>query len=220
MVLATFEWLHPHALNPLDAPPTQPQASREGLSMSKPEGVPNSLTPPLVQKTDNHSGSHTPPSIPLESCLQLMIPPIIFRECIRPLLHPPKGPSTQELSLDCLSNYEVSDIVLLGKSSTCVSHRVQLRTTGTLYVCKLMMQHELPIQDIVKELKCMKEVWHPNIVKCFSVFPTSNVAYEEVMVVMEFCEGRNLELAWKAIKDRGAVVEEKVVGIIAVGVSF
>jgi mitogen-activated protein kinase kinase len=83
-----------------------------------------------------------------------------------------------------------------------------------------MTPRELPIHDIVKELKRMKEVRHLNIVKCFLVSPTSNVAYGEVTVVMEFCEGGNLESARKAIKDRGAVVEEKVAGRIAEGVSF
>ena len=218
VVLAAFVWLRPHALDPLDTPPTQPQAPGEGIAVSELEGVSNSLTPPLVEKTDNHSGSHTPPSILLGS--RPTLPPRTRREGIRPLPPPPGGPSVQELSLDSLSDSEVFDIVLLGRSSTRISHRVRLRTTGALYVRKSMMPRGLPIHDIVKELKRMKEVRHPNIVKCLSVFPTSIVAYEEVTVVMEFCEGGNLELARKAIKDRGVVVEEKVAGRIAEGVSL
>lgn len=209
IVLAAFVWLRPHALDPLDTPPTQPRATEEGTSVPKPEGVPNPPTPPLVEKTENHSGPHTPPSIVLEGRLQLTIPPRTRREGIRPLPLPP------------LSESEAfDDVVLLGESSTRVSHTVRRRATGTLYVRKSMTPRELPIHDIVKELKRMKEVRHLNIVKCFLVSPTSNVAYGEVTVVMEFCEGGNLESARKAIKDRGAVVEEKVAGRIAEGVSF
>lgn len=199
----------------LHSPPTQPQATEEGISVLKPEGLPIPLPAPLTENIASHSGLHSPP---LEDPLQPTIPIRTRREGrIRPLPLPPT--SAQESSLDSLSNpYAFEDIVLLGKSSTRVSHKVRHRTTGAVYVRKSMAARELPIHGIIKDLKYMKEVRHPNIVKCFSVFPTSE--YVDVTVMMEYCEGGNLESARKAIQDRGAVVEEKVVGRIAEGVSF
>ena len=201
-------------------PPTQPQATEEGIGVPKPEGLPIPLAAPLAENVASHSGLQSPPSNLLEDPLQPTIPIRTRREGrIRPLPLPPRRPSAQESSLNSLSNPNgFEDIVLLGKSSTRVSHKVRHRTTGAVYVRKTMAVRELPIYDIFKELKRMEEVRHPNIVNCFLVSPTSE--YVEVMVVMEFCEGGNLESARKAIQDRGAVVEEKVVGRIAEGVSF
>jgi hypothetical protein len=299
-VLGAFVWFRPHALDPLDTPPTQPQAAGEGIGVPKPEVLPSPLASPLAEKTDSHSWLHSPPTqpqateegisvpeledlpsplaaplavkanshsglhspptqpqaieesigvpkpeglpIPLAAPLteniaghsglpsppsnlvedppQPTIPTRTRREGRRPLPLPPRRPSAQELSFDILFNpYALEDVVLLGKSSTRVSHKVRHRTTGAVYVRKSMAARELPIHDIVKDLKCMDEVRHPNIVKCFLVSSTSE-SNVEVTVLMEFCEGGNLESARKAIQDRGAVVEEKVAGRIAEGVSF
>jgi hypothetical protein len=205
----------------LHSPPTQPQATEEGIDVPKPEGLPIPLASPFTENVASHSGLHSPPSNLSEDPRQPTIPTRTRREGrIRPFLLPPRRPSTQESSLDSLSNpYAFEDIVLLGKSSTRVSHKVRHRTTGAIYVRKSMAARELPIHDIVKDLKCMKEVRHPNIVKCFLVSPTSK-SNVEVTVMMEYCEGGNLESARKAIQDKGAVVGEKVVGRIAEGVSF
>lgn len=228
IVLAVFVWLRSHALgDPPDAPPAQTQAIGDGSSsVPKPESVPNvpdTLIAPLAEKTDRgDSGSPTPPSNLSQDTPQLTIAPQTRRSGrSRPLPLLPRGFPARGSSLDTdsLSDSEAfDDIALLGKSSTRVSHKVRRRATDVLYVRKSMTQRELPIDDIVKELKRMKEVRHPNVVKCFSVFPTPNVAYKEVTVVMEFCEGGSLESARKAIKARGGVVEEKVVGRIAEGI--
>jgi len=213
IALAAFVWLRPL---------TQPEASAEGdVSVPKHEGVPNPLTAPLVEKIDSQSGSHPPPSNPLPVPSRITIPPRTRREGTRPLPLPPGLPSAPESSLDSLSNSGAfDDIMLLGKSSSRASHKVRHRATGAFYVRKSMTPRDLPIHDIVRELKRMKEVRHSNIVRCFSVSAISDVACEEVKVLMEFCEGGSLESARKAINDRGAVVEEKIVGRIAEGVSF
>ena len=203
ITLAAFVWFHP---------PTQPEASAEGeVGVPKHEGVPNPVTTPLVEKIDSHSASHPPPFNPSQVLSRPTIPPRPRREGTRPLPVPPRGPSNSDA---------FDDVVLLGKSSTRASHKVRHRATGAFYVRKSMTPRDLPIHDIVEELKRMKEVRHSNVVRCFSVSATSNVACEEVKILMEFCDGGSLESARKAINDSGAVVEEKMVGRIAEGVSF
>ena len=212
------------------SPPTQPQATGEGIDVPTLDGVLSPLAAPLTENTDSHFGSYPPPPELSADPLQLTIPTRTRREGRRPLPPPPRGPSVrrpsvrspsvQKSSLNTLSDSAAfDDIALLGNSSTRVSHRVRLRTTGALYVRKSMTPRDLPIHDIVKELKRMKEVHHPNIVKCFSVSAASDVAHE-VTVMMEYCEGGNLESARNAIQARGAVPGWRVVGRIAEGVSF
>jgi hypothetical protein len=216
IVLAAFIWLLPRSLEPLDASQSQPQATGEGIDVSG--GVPDLLTAPLVEKVDNYSGTHAPPSNLPKLPLHLTVTPTILatrgEDPIR------SGASAPENSLNNLSDAAFDYLVPLGKSSTRVSHKVQLRATGAVYVRKSMTPHQVLSHDIVMGLIRMTEVRHPNIVKCFSVYPIHHGSYEEVGVIMEFCEGGSLASVREAIKDRAAVVGEKVVGRITEGVRF
>ncbi|EEB87253.1 hypothetical protein MPER_15478, partial [Moniliophthora perniciosa FA553] len=57
---------------------------------------------------------------------------------------------------------------------------------------------------------------HPNITKFYGAFMSPSSS--EVMIIMEYCEGGSLEAIGKRIKERGAVVGEKIAGRIAQGV--
>jgi len=217
VVLAAFIWLLPRSLDPLDELQSQPQTAGEAVNGSS--GVPDPLTVPLVEKTDSYSGMHTPPSNLLELPPHLTITPTILETCGKNPIRP-TGLSPQETSLDNLSEASFDFLVPLGKSSTRVSHKVRHRRTGALYVRKSMTPREVLSHNIVKELKRMTEVRHPNIVKCFAVYPIHHEGYEEVGVIMEFCEGGNLESVRETIKKRAAIVGEKVVGRITQGVRF
>ena len=77
---------------------------------------------------------------------------------------------------------------------------------------------EVAIKHVVRELSVIPYTHYVNIVQCCGVYisPSSS----EVKIVMEDCEGDNLE---KKIKESGAVVGEKIrviAGRLAEGVSW
>ncbi|KDR73018.1 hypothetical protein GALMADRAFT_73382 [Galerina marginata CBS 339.88] len=104
----------------------------------------------------------------------------------------------------------------LGEGAGGAVHKVQDKRDGMIYARKTITTRETSMRQVVRELNIISTTSHVNIVQCFGAYMSPSSS--EVKIVMEYCEGGSLEAVGKKIKERGAVVGEKIAGRIAEGV--
>lgn len=105
----------------------------------------------------------------------------------------------------------------LGEGAGGAVHKVRDTRTDLIMARKTITTREVPVKQLMRELSIAASAEHINIIKWHGTYmsPSSN----EIKILMEYCEGGSLEGVGKRIKDRGAVVGEKIVGRLAEGVS-
>jgi mitogen-activated protein kinase kinase len=132
--------------------------------------------------------------------------------------------STRSSSIDSLhspSSPEFSDDVFeelgrLGEGAGGVVHKVRDRRSGVVYARKTITTREVAVKHVVRELSIISTTHHVNIVQCYGAYMSPSSS--EVKIVMEICEGGSLEAIGKKIRERGAVVGEKIAGRLAEGI--
>ena len=104
----------------------------------------------------------------------------------------------------------------LGEGAGGAVHKVRDTRTDLIMARKTITTREVPVKQLMRELSIAASAEHINIIKWHGTYmsPSSN----EIKILMEYCEGGSLEGVGKRIKERGAVVGEKIVGRLAEGV--
>ncbi|KAI3618693.1 ste ste7 protein kinase [Moniliophthora roreri] len=121
-----------------------------------------------------------------------------------------------DLQTTSWSNDLLEEISRLGEGAGGAVHKVRDKRTGRILARKTITTREAPTHQLLRELSVMSTTDHPNITKFYGAFMSPSSS--EVMIIMEYCEGGSLEAIGKRIKERGAVVGEKIAGRIAQGV--
>ncbi|PPQ94693.1 hypothetical protein CVT25_009548 [Psilocybe cyanescens] len=116
---------------------------------------------------------------------------------------------------------EFSDEVLevlsrLGEGAGGAVHHVRDIRDGTIYARKTITTREVSTRQVVRELNIITTTSHVNIVQCFGAYMSPSSS--EVKIVMEYCDGLSLEAIGKKLKERNAIIGEKIAGRIAEGV--
>ncbi|KAK7053484.1 Protein kinase C signaling pathway involved MAPKK protein [Paramarasmius palmivorus] len=121
-----------------------------------------------------------------------------------------------DLATTAWSNDLLEEVARLGEGAGGAVHKVKDKRTGRILARKTITTREAPTHQLLRELSVMSTTDHPNITKFYGAFMSPSSS--EVMIIMEYCEGGSLEAIGKRIKERGAVVGEKIAGRIAEGV--
>lgn len=110
----------------------------------------------------------------------------------------------------------LEEIDRLGEGAGGAVHKVRDRTTGAIMARKTITTREAPMRQLLRELHVMSSTKHVNIIAFYGAYMSPSQS--EVKILMEFGEGGSLEAVAKRIRDRNAIVGEKVAGRIAEGV--
>ena len=116
------------------------------------------------------------------------------------------------------SDEVLEEMDCLGEGAGGAVHKVRDKRSGAVYARKTITTREVAVKHVVRELSVISSTHHVNIVQCYGVYMSPSSS--EVKIVMEDCEGGSLEAVGKKIKERGAVVGEKIAGRLAEGVSW
>jgi mitogen-activated protein kinase kinase len=111
----------------------------------------------------------------------------------------------------------LEEIDRLGEGAGGAVHKVKDKATGTVMARKTITTREAPMRQLLRELHVMSTTKHVNIIAFYGAYMSPSQS--EVKILMEFGEGGSLEAVAKRIRDRGAIVGEKIAGRIGEGVS-
>lgn len=124
-------------------------------------------------------------------------------------------PATSPLSW---SDDVLEELSRLGEGAGGAVHKVKDKRTSKIMARKtIITTREAPMKQLLRELSIISSTEHVNIILFHGAYMSPSSS--EVKILMEFCEGGSLEAVGKRIKDRGAVVGEKIAGRLAEGVS-
>jgi len=131
-------------------------------------------------------------------------------EAVRATL-PPSANSPPSYSDDVLE-----EIGRIGEGAGGAVHKVKDKRTDLIMARKTITTREVPMKQLMRELSIAASAEHINIIKWHGAYmsPSSN----EIKILMEYGEGGSLEGVGKRIKERGAVVGEKIAGRLAEGI--
>lgn len=91
-------------------------------------------------------------------------------------------------------------------------HLVKEIGSGLIRCCKIINKDQaaLPVEQIEAEIKVLKQLDHPNIIKIYDVYED----YNSVYIVMEYCEGGELLSRVIQAQQRAMTLTERYVMII------
>ncbi|KAH8828225.1 kinase-like domain-containing protein [Flagelloscypha sp. PMI_526] len=104
----------------------------------------------------------------------------------------------------------------LGEGAGGAVDKVQDKRTNKIMARKTITTREAPMKQLLRELAIISSTKHENITLFYGAYMSPSSS--EVVILMEFCEGGSLEAIAKRIKERGAVVGEKIAGRLTEGV--
>jgi len=104
----------------------------------------------------------------------------------------------------------------LGEGAGGAVHKVRYKPTGLIMARKTITTLEVPRKQLERELSIAASANHVNIIKWYGAYMSPSSS--EVKILLEFGEGGSLEGVGKRIKERGAIVGEKIAGRLAEGV--
>lgn len=110
----------------------------------------------------------------------------------------------------------LEEVSRLGEGAGGAVHKVKDKRTGKLMARKTITTREAPMKQLLRELSIISSTEHINIILFYGAYMSPSSS--EVKIVMEFCEGGSLEAVGKRIKERNAIVGEKIAGRLAEGV--
>lgn len=134
-------------------------------------------------------------------------------EAIRATL-PPSANSQSPPST--YSDDVLEEICRLGEGAGGAVHKVKDTRTNVILARKTITTREVPVRQLMRELSIAASAEHINIIKWHGTYMSPSST--EIKILMEYCEGGSLEGVGKRIKERGAVVGEKITGRLAEGV--
>ncbi|KAF9049952.1 kinase-like domain-containing protein [Panaeolus papilionaceus] len=114
------------------------------------------------------------------------------------------------------SDASFEEISELGEGAGGAVHKVRHKPTGVLMARKTITTLSAPRKQLIRELSIAANAQHPNIIKWYGTYMTPSSS--EIKILMEFGEGGSLESVGKRIKEREAIVGEKIAGRLAEGV--
>ncbi|KAF5370679.1 hypothetical protein D9758_001895 [Tetrapyrgos nigripes] len=117
---------------------------------------------------------------------------------------------------DTWSDEVLEQISCLGEGAGGAVHKVKDKKTGRIIARKTITTRAAPIRQLERELSIMYSTKHPNIIRFHGAYMSPSSS--EVKILMELCEGGSLEAVGKRIKEKEAVVGERIAGRIAEGV--
>jgi mitogen-activated protein kinase kinase len=115
------------------------------------------------------------------------------------------------------SDEDFEELSRLGEGAGGAVHKVKDKRTGKVMARKTITTREAPMKQLLRELSIISSTEHINIIRFYGAYMSPSSS--EVKILMEFGEGGSLEGVSKRIKDRGAIVGEKIAGRLAEGVS-
>jgi len=126
-------------------------------------------------------------------------------------------------SKDVIAPEEFSDDVFeelsrLGEGAGGAVHKVRHRPTGIILARKTITTLEAPRKQLERELSIAASAKHINIVQWHGTYMSPSSS--EIKILLEYCEGGSLEAVGTRIKERGAIVGEKIAGRLAEGVCY
>ncbi|KAJ6500079.1 STE/STE7 protein kinase [Mycena vitilis] len=110
----------------------------------------------------------------------------------------------------------LEELSRLGEGAGGAVHKVKDKRTGKIMARKTITTREAPMHQLLRELTISSSTEHINIILFHGAYMSPSTS--EVKILMEFCEGGSLEAVGKRIKERNAVVGEKIAGRLAEGV--
>jgi mitogen-activated protein kinase kinase len=172
------------------------------LSTEAPEDV--TIRPQLVLATITQK-----PSDPIDDISQTLTD--ISLKTTSPAPKPSVGEAPPQWSDDVLE-----ELSRLGEGAGGAVHRVKDKRTGKIMARKTITTREAPMKQLLRELSIISSTEHVNIILFYGAYVSPSSS--EVKILMEYCEGGSLEAVGKRIKERQAVVGEKIAGRLAEGV--
>lgn len=127
-------------------------------------------------------------------------------------------PSANSPSTPTYSDDVLEEICRLGEGAGGAVHKVKDKRTGLIMARKTITMREVPVRQLKRELSIAASAKHINIIKWHGTYMSPSST--EIKVLMEYGEGGSLEGVGKRIKERGAVVGEKIAGRLAEGVKY
>lgn len=116
------------------------------------------------------------------------------------------------------SDEVLEEISRLGEGAGGAVQKVKVKRTGKIIARKTITTREAPMKQLLRELSIISSTEHVNIILFHGAYMSPSSS--EVKILMEYCEGGSLESVGKRIKERGAIVGEKIAGRLAEGVSL
>ena len=116
------------------------------------------------------------------------------------------------------SDEGLEELSRLGEGAGGAVHKVKDKRTGKIMARKTITTREAPMKQLLREVAIISSTQHVNIILFHGAYMSPSSS--EVKILMEYCEGGSLETVGKRIKDRGAIVGEKIAGRLAEGVSL
>jgi mitogen-activated protein kinase kinase len=110
----------------------------------------------------------------------------------------------------------LEELSRLGEGAGGAVHKVKDKRTGKIMARKTITTREAPMRQLLRELSIISSTEHINIILFHGAYMSPSSS--EVKILMEFCEGGSLEAVGKRIKERNAIVGEKIAGRLAEGV--
>lgn len=104
----------------------------------------------------------------------------------------------------------------LGEGAGGAVHKVRHKPTGIIMARKTITTLEAPRKQLERELSIAASAKHINIVQWHGTYMSPSSS--EIKILLEYCEGGSLEAVGMRIKERGAIVGEKIAGRLAEGV--
>ncbi|KAG2015764.1 STE/STE11 protein kinase, variant 2 [Coprinopsis cinerea AmutBmut pab1-1] len=122
-----------------------------------------------------------------------------------------EDPSSTQWSDECFE-----EISRLGEGAGGAVHKVKDKRNGMIMARKTITTREAPMKQLLRELTIMSSTKHVNIITFYGAYMSPSSS--EIKIIMEYCEGGSLESVGKRIRERGAIVGEKIAGRLAEGV--
>lgn len=104
----------------------------------------------------------------------------------------------------------------LGEGAGGAVHKVRHKPTGIIMARKTVTTLEAPRKQLERELSIAASAKHINVVQWHGAYMSPSSS--EIKILLEYCEGGSLEAVSMRIKERGAIVGEKIAGRLAEGV--
>ncbi|KAF9070126.1 kinase-like domain-containing protein [Rhodocollybia butyracea] len=117
---------------------------------------------------------------------------------------------------DPWSDDVLEEVSRLGEGAGGAVHKVKDKRTGKILARKTITTREAPMKQLERELSIMSSTQHINIIHFHGAYMSPSSS--EVKILMDYCEGGSLESIGKQIKERNAIVGEKIAGRLAEGV--
>ena len=125
-------------------------------------------------------------------------------------------PSHEEAPLPWTDDV-LEELTRLGEGAGGAVHKVKDKRNDKIMARKTITTREAPMKQLLRELSIISSTEHVNIILFYGAYVSPSSS--EVKILMEYCEGGSLEAVGKRIKDRKAVIGEKIAGRLAEGVS-